>query len=274
MDIFATKAVYPKRIDFPSVAIINMSSKVKNSEMRAVTRSLQIQVLRDFIPIWGIAADIEFYEDEKLIPVDAWKIIVLDTEKDAEVMGYHELTEDGYPQGKVYVDESVNADVAWSITLSHELLELLVDPYTDLLAMHQLGKKKVRLYAYEVCDPVQNDWYVIGGVKVSNFVYPEWFESDAKNLGGKWDFLAKLKAPFTLTEGGYASYIEVVAGGWKEISARTKNEFEICRKNREFPEIIGAKVPFFKGLWVKIKKLFTGYKDAIEQKKTEIEIKK
>lgn len=273
MDVFKTNAVMPKKLLFPSIAILNKTSNVSNKEMRAVTRSMQIQVLRDFVPVWGLAADVDFYEDEKNVPIDAWKLIVLDTEKDAEVMGYHELTEDGFPQGKVFVKDSIDAGVAWSITLSHELLELLLDPYTDLMVMHNLDNKKVRLYAYEVCDPVQDDWYVIGGVKVSNFVYPEWFESDAKNLGGKWDMLGKLKAPFTLTDGGYASYVEVSMGGWKELSAKSKDQFEVCRKNREFPEIIGQKVPFFKGLWVKIKNLFTGYKKLLEQKKVEKEIK-
>jgi hypothetical protein len=82
-----------------------------------------------------------------------------------------------------------------SATLSHEVLETIIDPYVnfwaDLDADHEV--------ALEVCDPVEGDSYEIDGVAVSNFVGPRWF-SDGK---GPYDFMGRLTAPRTMSPGGY-----------------------------------------------------------------------
>jgi len=269
MDILKTDSKIPTKKWLPEVAVLNKTSDVTNKEIQSVTTALKVQVLRDFAPIWGISADIKFYSDESKVPFDAWKFIFLDTSDQAGALGYHELTPEGYPQGLVFVKESAKAGVAWSTTASHEMLEILLDPYTDLLVMEQKQGQSPKLYAYEVCDPVENDWYIIGGVKVSNFVYPEWFENDAKNPSGKWDFLGNLKAPFTLSKGGYVSYMTISSAGWQQIMAKKSDAFLVCRQNREFPALVGAKLrmPFFSGLWVKIKSIFTGWEEAFSKKR-------
>jgi len=274
-NILRTSSTVPKKSWLPSIAVLNKTKNVTNKEVQSVTTALKVQVVRDFAPIWGINADIKFYANEADVPFDSWKFIFFDDSDEANALGYHELTPDGYPQGKVFVQESVKAGTAWSITASHEMLEILLDPYTDLLVMNQDGKS-LKLYAYEVCDPVEEDWYVIGGVKVSNFVYPEWFENTAKNPSGKWDFLGNLKGPFTLSKGGYVSYMEIKSAGWKQIFAKSTNAFQVCRQNKEYPGQIGLKIKpgFFKGLWEKLKALFTGWEEAFAKKKADIEAKK
>jgi hypothetical protein len=58
----------------------------------------------------------------------------------------------------------------WSRDLSHEILEMLVDPTTNRAAYHDgVGQ------AVEVADPVEWHGYRLRGVFVSDFVLPSWF---------------------------------------------------------------------------------------------------
>jgi hypothetical protein len=72
-----------------------------------------------------------------------------------------------------------------------------VDPYLNLWANGPDG-----FYPVEVCDPVQNDSYEIDGVAVSNFVTKRYYDPLAPKRS-QFDWMRKLKAPFTMTEGGY-----------------------------------------------------------------------
>jgi hypothetical protein len=49
---------------------------------------------------------------------------------------------------------------------------------------------------------VQSDFYMIDGVAVSNFVTGPWFNPMAARAS-KFDYMGKLKAPFSMSKGGY-----------------------------------------------------------------------
>jgi hypothetical protein len=75
----------------------------------------------------------------------------------------------------------VTTGQAFSELFSHEILEMLTDPYgTNALA----GRLT------EVCDPVENSaGYQLDGVTVADFVLPSWFASGS---AGPWDKLGLL----------------------------------------------------------------------------------
>lgn len=91
----------------------------------------------------------------------------------------------------------------WSVssTLSHEVLEMFVDPNCNLWANNGQGSA----YALEVCDPVEAPTYTVNGVSVSNFVTPSWFDPLAP-AGAQFDKLGELTAGFTILPGGYMTY--------------------------------------------------------------------
>jgi hypothetical protein len=72
------------------------------------------------------------------------------------------------------VEYNGSAD-ALSITMSHELIETLVNPTDEVT----LGG-----WLREACDPVSYDSYQVGSVIVSDFVTPAWFTKDSR---GPWD---------------------------------------------------------------------------------------
>jgi hypothetical protein len=84
-------------------------------------------------------------------------------------LGYHYQNNQGIPFGFVFIEISQSIGEPWSVTLSHEALELLADPETNLLVMgpHPEQDREV-FYWYEMCDLVQAEIYEIDGVQVSN----------------------------------------------------------------------------------------------------------
>src|SRR5919205_673115 len=109
----------------------------------------------------------------------------------------------------------MSEDGTISETLSHEVLEMLVDPACNLYAKRSssVGRPE-RIYFYEVCDPVQCVHYHIGGVKVCNFVYPAWFEDnwELNPAGQQFDHEGRVEHPFQILPGCYSEVYEAKRG--------------------------------------------------------------
>jgi hypothetical protein len=83
-----------------------------------------------------------------------WPVILQnDTGRIVAVGGIHTTTPAGTPEALIAVVAGGN----WTVAFSHEVLEMLVDPYGGRV---------------EVCDPVEGESYLLGGVQVSDFVFP------------------------------------------------------------------------------------------------------
>jgi len=63
------------------------------------------------------------------------------------------LSSTGTPLGKVFAQFDIRNGASWTVTFSHELLEMLADPWINWCA---IGSDS-RAYALEVCDPVEAD---------------------------------------------------------------------------------------------------------------------
>jgi hypothetical protein len=108
---------------------------------------------------------------------------------------------------KILYNPAVRNDITVSSVLSHEVIELFIDPFVDLWAdgpQISAGSE----YSFEACDPVEADIYqitpnsTVGTVSVSNFVYPEYF-NESTSTGTKLDYLSKLTRPYTMSDYGY-----------------------------------------------------------------------
>ena len=204
------------------IAVLNGSTVLKDAEVQAVVPDLQTQVHRDFYPVWGIDADLVFIPKGGVPPAGAWQLVVLDNSDQAGALGYHDLTSEGLPLAKVFAASDLHYHQSWSVTISHELLEMLVDPDINLTAFVQNSSTAGRLYAYEVCDACEADGfaYKIGTTLVSDFVYPAWFESFRKPGSTQFDHGNHISAPFQLLAGGYIGYFDVARGsGWHQKNA-------------------------------------------------------
>jgi hypothetical protein len=107
--------------------------------------------------------------------------------------------------GVVLYDPKHPQNVSVASVLSHEVIEIFVDPFINVW-VDGPQIRKGSCYAMEACDPVESNSYVNMSsgvaVSVSNFVYRQYFVPDVP-AGTKLDHLGVLQHPFTLAPGGY-----------------------------------------------------------------------
>lgn len=179
-----------------AIACINKAKTPLGISFDALTAALQTCYDQFFVPVWGYP--VTLYNTDRPRPSD-WRLIYFDDAKQAGFLGYHELTDGGQPISKVFVDTTLKAGEQISVTASHELFEMAIDPLANLWAERQDGVE----FAYEMCDPVEEDVFTVDGLPMSNFVHPAWFEPFHHQPGTKYDHLERLNAPFTVSRGGY-----------------------------------------------------------------------
>lgn len=187
--------------------------------IRAVNRQLQ----EDFRRYWhqDVQLRLEGWTGETLDPNRPLNmrgdavIYLWDGTSTANALGYHDLNYRGVPFGFVFPRLSERLGEDWSVTLSHEALELAGDPETNRLVQgpHPDPDEGGRLvfHWYELCDAVQADTYLIDGVAVSNFVLPLYFTESEEHLNHN-DFLGRGVPSFGVRAGGYVGFFDPEKG--------------------------------------------------------------
>jgi hypothetical protein len=207
------------------ISIINESTVVTDAEVTPVVVALQKQVTNDFRPAWGADAELTMVPKNTQPPSGSWWLVILDDSDQAGALGYHDLTSEGLPIGKVFAGSDLKAGTSWTVTASHELLEMLGDPNINLNVFVQNDTTTGVLYAYEICDACEDDsyGYQIDNVLVSDFVYPGWFESFRIEGSTQFDRMNKIQNPLQLLPGGYIGIFDVTAGnGWQQLTAEKR----------------------------------------------------
>lgn len=204
-------------LHLPKVAVANRSTVLPDDQVKMIVAALQVQVDRDFQPAWQIDCLVSLFAKGEPVPPDWWQLVFADDSDQAGALGYHELTPAGQPVGFVFAKTDRDYGVASSVTASHELLEMLADPWICATALHQTSAMGGDVYALEVCDPCEADnlGYQIDGIQVSDFVLPAYFRDGAT---GPYDLRGAVKQPFGLAPGGYLSRF-VQGQGWGQITA-------------------------------------------------------
>ncbi len=202
------------------IAVINASTLISPAELVAVTAAIQVQVRRDFSPAWSVDADLAVVKPGEDPPTGAWWVAILDNSDAGSTLGYHDLTTEGQPLAKVFVGPAKQAGQAWTTVFSHDVLEMLADPYICLTALTTSGAGWL-LYPYENCDACQSDsyGYLIGDHLVSDFVYPTWFDPRESFGTRKFDYGKHITRPFELLPGGFSLILDLSFGsGWHLIT--------------------------------------------------------
>src|SRR5215472_5428878 len=140
---------------------------VPTATLQQIATALQHQVDNDFGPVWGVGADISALATGAAVPPGTWPIKIVD---DIGGAGGVHLDENGQPYAEAV------AGTQLSIAISHELLEMLVDPwgnrFTPGADLDPSSDGHQVFYLVEVGDPCEVSSYDIGGVAVSDFVLP------------------------------------------------------------------------------------------------------
>lgn len=195
--------------------------------LQAAAHALSVQIARDVAPRWNLSASVSAYPTLASLPPGAWPIFVEPTIDDPDAEGYH-TDANQQPYALVRFDKT------WTVTVSHELIEMLIDPHGNRL-LHQtldlrgypnqlpgLPANIDALTLIEACDPCEGETYNIAGIPVSDFVFPTWYSTinsvsgpDSGSFEAGADFLGRCK-PGRLLRDGYVSYIDRHSNHWKQ----------------------------------------------------------
>ena len=193
------------------VNLVNKSSV--NIDLQQLASVLQKQLDKQYTPIWGIGAEIELEVSDSDMD-----LILKDNTDVVGALGYHVYEGYNKPTAFIFVKTSMDDGFPYSAVASHELLEMLTNPFVNLFANASANDGGIFFTKFifrEICDAVEEYTYQIDNTWVSDFVTPYWFyESES---GNKYDYLGKLTSPLTVGEGGYYSYYMCYVGsGYQE----------------------------------------------------------
>ena len=217
------------------ISVVNHTNgKLSDEAVQDGIRAVNRQIAHDFSPHWHLDAELRLEgaigndpDREQVRELRGDAILYLWDEVDVEAaLGYHDRTAAGVPFGFVFNELVKDLGESWTVTLSHEALELLADPEVNLLVAgpHPADPHVEVFHWYEMCDAVQDESYRVDGVDVSNFVLPLYFTATAE-LGGRNDFLGRLTAgkglqSFGINPGGYIGFFNPATGSHETFSLR------------------------------------------------------
>ncbi len=201
------KLIAFNRGQVPTIVCMDKTTVDLGVNFNKLIRALQKYVDRHFAPAWGTPA--RLVKGTRLRS-GAWTLGFFDAAKDAtpfldkkkmgKAFGRHRLGTNGLPLAVICVLPTRENGEEVSLVASHELAEMLVDPFINLWAA---GPRKT-FHAYETCDVCEQESFEIDGIAMSDFVYPAWFEEFRKPGSTKFDHLNKIHRPFQILKGGYS----------------------------------------------------------------------
>lgn len=126
-------------------------------------------------------------------PFRGWRMIFTWRQfRDRAMLGAHGVDRYG-PFAVVSVTAARRAGAPVSLVASHELNEMMVDPSSTWATNDG--------FRVEIVDPVQDQYAVMKGVAVADFVTPDWFVWGSP---GPWDAAGVLDTDHETTAGGLA----------------------------------------------------------------------
>ncbi len=192
------------------VAVVSETQSISFSDLGRVSAALQKQAIRDLGPVWELQSTVDAFGRLEDVPVGTWPIIIEDNINTPGAAGVHE-DQDGQPFALVMAEDG------WSLTASHELIEMLVDPFGRRLTEGQSpkpGQGRVQ-FLVEPCDPSEATEfaYVIDGVTISDFYTPKYFAT-VFNSADQYSHTGAITRPRQVLKGGYLSWHDPVTDHW------------------------------------------------------------
>jgi hypothetical protein len=191
------------------MALVSEVEQISPSQLSRASAALQKQLTRDFGPIWDINATIDGFAQLEDVPLTYWPVLVQE-DIHVDAAGIH-LDKNGQPFALVQYSNR------WTLTASHEVLEMSADPFGNRLVQSRSimeGQGRVE-YLVEVADPSEAPafGYHVNGVLVSDFYTPNFFDPE-QTEGTRYSFGGHIKEPRQVLQGGYLSWHDPPSDHW------------------------------------------------------------
>jgi len=215
-----------QKAHIPTIACFNRATANLGVDFDALIAAMQVFVDEHVAPVWGKRA--KLIQSKGFVPGN-WAMVFLDDVDHAHALAVHDLTPDGLPQAKVFVKTTLKNNKLVSVSASHELVEMLVNPAINMVAMRPGSGSKL-VYEYETADPVEELTFSVNRIPMTNFVYPAYFESFHKPGSVRFDHLEKISKPFEIHAGGYLGVFE--NGKWRQVFGSAAKKKRFAREDR------------------------------------------
>src|SRR6266481_3562480 len=186
------------------IALVSITKDVTLARLALVAAAIQKQISRDFGPMWNVEATADAFDKLEDVPIGYWHVLLHD-ELPNGAAGLHKRDDNKQPFALVGLTNN------WPVFMSHEVLEMLVDPQGTLTrAGNSLKSGQGRVeYLLEVCDPCQASKfaYSVNSVLVSDFYTPHYFDP-VKSSGVRYSFSGQVQGPREVLDGGYLSWFD------------------------------------------------------------------
>ena len=201
------------------VGLASRSASVTLADVVKVAAALNLQIARDFAPLWGVSANVVAIANPDAIDPGVWPIFVED-DIGVDAAGFHH-TNQNQPFARV------ESGRTWSLAASHECLEMLADPTgnrlypsigIDLVNGEFVDVAATKFeYLIEVCDPCQDDAgaYMINQVLVADFYTPRYFDPVSLDTV-RYSFSGRVKRPRQVPAAGYLSWRDPKGDGFRQ----------------------------------------------------------
>jgi hypothetical protein len=204
------------------VGLVDMTGKIDIDLVHSAALALNLQVTRDLPQFWSISATVTYLPNPKKIPAGVWPVQLVKSLPPGEG-GYH-TDKHKQPYSKVIASPK---DPTWTIDASHEILEMLVDPYGSRMQSSvaiEIVDGKIQDgtgqfgYLVEACDPCEDNSYAytINGVAVSDFITPHFYDPMVTS-GTRYSFTGAIKGPRQILPGGYISWVNTAIDEWQQL---------------------------------------------------------
>ena len=190
------------------IAMIDPHHLVSKDDAESVAAAVTRQIQHDLARYWAVTGSVHFFSNAENVPSGSALIQLVPT-TDKNQFGYHSL--DGQ-QPVAFVEAPQNGRL-WSLTVSHEALEMTVDRWGNYCVPGTSpdGQRQVQ-YLVEICDPCQSPsaGYSIDGWLMSEFVLQSYYSPAATQ--GPFSINGRVPAPRGLLPGGYISWLDPTMG--------------------------------------------------------------
>jgi hypothetical protein len=209
----------------PAITILNYATVQLPFTVAGLVASLQAYINVYLTPEWGVSATISTVDPPPPITgIDTalpgqWLLLISDDSDQADALGYHDLEKTGMPRAYCFAKTTLDAGEDFAVTCSHEVAEMLADIDCDEMKGPIAVGRQTLFYINELCDAVEDTFFQVNGLNMSNFVKREYFNPASgvpAPAHATYDLLGVLKAPLTLTPGGYMS-VWSSKTGWKQV---------------------------------------------------------
>lgn len=206
--------------DHIQIALVDESGTIDFADLAEVAGALNAQIHEDLRRAWQSLSvpTVQAYHEA---PPMTWAIKLRRDIEEPGALGYH-WDNGNQPFALVDVDAG-----DWTITASHEMLEMVGDPWgnrmhggrlpSDLTSRFEdvgLEHASSRVhYLRELSDPCEATSVYLGGVPVSDFILPEWYRT-SHIASSAYSAYGGCTRPREVAEGGYVSFVVPHTGSW------------------------------------------------------------